>query len=92
MYSVADIKQSLIDDALVDEEKIGGSNYFWSFPAKKDRLLQIQYQQNVETLDNMRASVEESSARLVDFERVRHDVYELSSCWNETSVSSCSFP
>jgi hypothetical protein len=65
------VNQSLIDDALVDKEKIGGSNYFWSFPAKKDRIMQVQHQQNVETLDNMRASVEESSARLADSKRGR---------------------
>jgi hypothetical protein len=70
-YSVADINQSLIDDALVDKEKIGGSNYFWSFPAKKDRIMQVQHQQNVEALDNMRASVEEASAKLADSKRGR---------------------
>jgi hypothetical protein len=72
-YSVADVNQSLIDDALVDKEKIGGSNYFWSFPAKKDRIMQVQHQQNVETLDKMRASVEESSARLADSKRGREE-------------------
>eukprot|EP00957_Ditylum_brightwellii_P110959 8462377-Ditylum_brightwellii.AAC.1 len=34
--TVADVNQGLVDDGLVDKEKIGGSNYFWSFPAKKD--------------------------------------------------------
>jgi hypothetical protein len=61
----------LIDDALVDKEKIGGSNYFWSFPAKKDRIMQVEHQHNVEALDSMRASVEEASAKLADSKRGR---------------------
>lgn len=40
---VKDIVQSLVDDSLVDTEKIGSSNYFWAFPSKlilikKDKL------------------------------------------------------
>ena len=27
--SIADVNQALVDDSLVDKEKIGGSNYFW---------------------------------------------------------------
>ena len=29
-----DINQSLVDDSLVDVDKIGASNFFWSFPSK----------------------------------------------------------
>lgn len=32
--SVKDVLQSLVDDNLVDSERIGTSNYFWSFPSK----------------------------------------------------------
>ncbi len=32
---VVTIEQSLIDDNLVDQDKIGVSNFFWSFPGKK---------------------------------------------------------
>ncbi|XP_040187896.1 meiotic nuclear division protein 1 homolog isoform X2 [Rana temporaria] len=32
--SVKDILQSLVDDAMVDSERIGTSNYFWAFPSK----------------------------------------------------------
>jgi len=32
--SVKEILQSLVDDALVDAERIGTSNYFWAFPSK----------------------------------------------------------
>lgn len=32
--SSQDINQSLVDDGLVDMDKIGASNFFWSFPSK----------------------------------------------------------
>ncbi|XP_045774414.1 meiotic nuclear division protein 1 homolog [Maniola jurtina] len=44
MQSVKEVVQSLVDDHLVDSEKIGTSIYFWSFPSKakntKKRKLQ----------------------------------------------------
>ncbi|KAI8577662.1 hypothetical protein K450DRAFT_177470, partial [Umbelopsis ramanniana AG] len=33
VQSVKDTLQSLVDDGLVNMEKIGSSNYFWSFPS-----------------------------------------------------------
>ncbi|XP_056418532.1 meiotic nuclear division protein 1 homolog isoform X3 [Hyla sarda] len=32
--SVKDVLQSLVDDGMVDSERIGTSNYFWAFPSK----------------------------------------------------------
>lgn len=32
--SVKEILQSLVDDDMVDSERIGTSNYFWAFPSK----------------------------------------------------------
>ena len=32
--SVKEVLQSLVDDCLVDSERIGTSNYFWSYPSK----------------------------------------------------------
>ena len=34
LQSVKDVLQSLVDDDLVHQEKIGISNYFWSFPSE----------------------------------------------------------
>lgn len=34
VQSVKDVVQSLVDDGLVDTEKIGTSIYFWAFPSK----------------------------------------------------------
>lgn len=32
--SVKDVLQSLVDDGMVDSDRIGTSNYFWAFPSK----------------------------------------------------------
>lgn len=34
LQSVKEVLQSLVDDDLVRQEKIGVSNYFWSFPSE----------------------------------------------------------
>jgi transcription initiation factor IIE alpha subunit len=33
LQSVKEVLQSLVDDRLVNGEKIGTSNYYWSFPS-----------------------------------------------------------
>lgn len=32
--SVKEVLQSLVDDSMVDCERIGTSNYYWAFPSK----------------------------------------------------------
>lgn len=71
--SVLDINQSLIDDNLVEKEKIGGSNYFWSFPAKKDRLVQLQYQKTVDEIEQLKAILADANHKLLDAKRGRED-------------------
>jgi hypothetical protein len=71
--SVADVNQSLIDDGLVEKEKIGGSNYFWSFPAKKDRIMQIKHEQTLSSIETLKTKITEAEARLADAKRGRED-------------------
>jgi Leucine zipper with capping helix domain/Mnd1 HTH domain len=70
---VADINQSLVDDALVDKEKIGGTNYYWSFPAKKDRLLQIQHEKVLCNIELLEKESEIAHLELLDAQRGRED-------------------
>ena len=63
----------MVDDGLVDKEKIGGSNYFWSFPAKKDCMTQIQHQNTLDAIEKLKASVQEASTKLADAKRGRED-------------------
>lgn len=41
--SVKDVLQSLVDDAMVEQDKIGTSNYFWSFPSKATNQVGFLY-------------------------------------------------
>ena len=70
-YSILDINQSLVDDGLVDKEKIGGSNYYWSFPAKKDRLLQLEYTKTLEEITRMKSLITDAEIRLANAKRGR---------------------
>ena len=76
--SIADINQALCDDGLVDKDKIGGSNYYWSFPAKKDRLLQLKHDDTLVKIDALRTSLKDAEARLADAKRGREEEEEES--------------
>jgi len=71
--SIPDIHQGMIDDALVEKAKIGGSNYFWSFKAKKDRMAQIQHEKTLKIIEELKPMVAEAEARLSDAKRGRED-------------------
>ena len=71
--SIQDINQGLIDDALVDKAKIGGSNFFWSFKSKKDRMAQIQHEKTIKAIEELKPRVAEAEARLLDAKRGRED-------------------
>ena len=71
--SIPDVHQSLIDDGLVEKEKIGGSNYCWSFKAKKDRMAQKQHEEVLKRIEELKPKVEEASAKLADAKRGREE-------------------
>ena len=71
--SVLDINQALVDDGLVDKDKIGGSNYFWSFPAKKDRQLQLQHEATLRDIIVLKEQTVLAAAKLADAKRGRED-------------------
>lgn len=73
MCSIVDINQALVDDGLVDKEKIGGSNYFWSFPAKKDRLQQIQYEKTLANITALEQELIDAKTSLINAQRGRED-------------------
>jgi hypothetical protein len=73
LRSVADVNISLIDDGLVEKEKIGGSNYFWSFPGKKDRLAQLEHQQTLEEIERLQGVLQETTSQLADAKRGREE-------------------
>ena len=71
--SIPDVHQSLVDDGLVEKEKIGGCNYFWSFKSKKDYMAQKTHQATLDAIQELKRKVEEASAQLADAKRGRED-------------------
>jgi hypothetical protein len=78
----------LVDDALVDKEKIGGSNYCWSFKAKKDRMAQKQHESTLQQIESLKPKVEEANAKLADAKRGREDDLEEEEQDGQSSSSS----
>lgn len=54
LQSVKEVLQSLVDDDLVHSEKIGISNYFWSFPAEASTKIVNDLARTKETLAAVR--------------------------------------
>lgn len=71
--SILDINQSLCDDNLVDTDKIGGSKYFWSFPAKADRMKQLEHEETLKKIEMLQGSIKEAEVKLADAKRGRED-------------------
>ena len=78
---VKDIVQSLIDDGLVDTDRVGISNYFWSFPSKavnkvrphpslqlvyKPHTLTTQRKRRLDDLEKQLSDLETKRSRLTD--------------------------
>ncbi|NXY20903.1 MND1 protein, partial [Atrichornis clamosus] len=65
--SVKEILQSLVDDGMVDSDRIGTSNYFWAFPSKafharKRKLeeLESQFAESSQKKEALQKSIEKS--------------------------------
>ncbi|KAL3940107.1 MAG: hypothetical protein SGBAC_005291 [Bacillariaceae sp.] len=71
--TIPDIHQSLVDDGLVDKQKISGTNYCWSFKSKTDRMAQIKHKATLEQIEALQPKVEEAKARLADAKRGREE-------------------
>ncbi|KAK3830010.1 MAG: meiotic nuclear divisions 1 [Linnemannia gamsii] len=64
--AVKDVLQSLVDDGLVTVEKIGTSNYYWSFPSA------VQQAKNAQ-LQNLEAELNKIETTNAELERKIHE-------------------
>ncbi|EGO00303.1 hypothetical protein SERLA73DRAFT_180824 [Serpula lacrymans var. lacrymans S7.3] len=67
--TVKEVLQSLVDDGLVQADKIGSSNFFWSFPSQRGAIVQNRLDAAKDArlasqtqLANLRASIEAEKA------------------------------
>ncbi|KAH9895153.1 meiotic nuclear division protein 1 [Cubamyces lactineus] len=62
--SVKEVLQSLVDDGLVQMDKIGSSNFFWSFPSQRGAMMQNRLNAVKETQASLRSQLNESKSAL----------------------------
>uniref|UniRef100_A0A8C5QDD2 Meiotic nuclear division protein 1 homolog n=1 Tax=Leptobrachium leishanense TaxID=445787 RepID=A0A8C5QDD2_9ANUR len=84
--SVKEILQSLVDDAMVDSERVGTSNYFWAFPSKalharkrKIETLESQLSEANQKKKHLQQSVEKAKVGRQDTEERSRLAKELTS-------------
>ncbi|KAL1735568.1 Mnd1 family-domain-containing protein [Schizophyllum commune] len=82
--SVKEVVQSLVDDGLVQSDKIGSSNFFWSFPSQHGAAIQARLSiaqakraEAAQQLKEVRASVEEERASRRETEERRAKLGKL---------------
>ncbi|KAJ7703198.1 meiotic nuclear division protein 1 [Mycena rosella] len=63
--SVKEVLQSLVDDGLVQADKIGSSNFFWSFPSQRGTLMQGRLRQLKEARATQQTQEAELRAQIV---------------------------
>lgn len=71
--SVKEVLQSLVDDRLVNAEKIGTSNYFWSFPSMAMQSRQNTRQALKDELKRLREMREKCEAQLEEAAAMREE-------------------
>ncbi|EPQ57063.1 meiotic nuclear division protein 1 [Gloeophyllum trabeum ATCC 11539] len=95
--SVKEVLQSLVDDGLVSSDKVGSSNFFWSFPSQRGTVMQnrldtvketrVSHQKQLSELraniDAERAARPESDARVASLRKLANLKKELQSLENE---------
>ncbi|XP_076430432.1 meiotic nuclear division protein 1 homolog isoform X2 [Peromyscus maniculatus bairdii] len=88
--SVKEVLQSLVDDGMVDCERIGTSNYYWAFPSKalharkrKLEALNSQLSEGSQKHANLQKSIEKARIGRQETEERAMLVKELSSFRNQ---------
>lgn len=74
--TIKDVNQSLVDDSLVNTDKIGAANFFWSFPSKviiekqtqKDNLVQ-QIKKTEDNIEKLLTDIDKCKEERKDIHR-----------------------
>ncbi|KAL1942075.1 hypothetical protein VTO73DRAFT_6605 [Trametes versicolor] len=60
--TVKEVLQSLVDDGLVQMDKIGSSNFFWSFPSQRGAMMQNRLKTVKDTQGSLQSQLDELRA------------------------------
>ncbi|KAL8624693.1 hypothetical protein ACOMHN_038239 [Nucella lapillus] len=83
--SVKEVVQSLVDDALVDTDKIGTSIYFWAFPSKASQNRKRKIEDLTKKLRDLESKKQDVQSQLVKARVGKDDTEERSSVQSDLS-------
>ncbi|KAF9648572.1 meiotic nuclear division protein 1 [Thelephora ganbajun] len=83
--SVKEVVQSLVDDGLVQYDKIGSSNFFWSFPSQQGALVQTKLNTAQEMQRGLREQLTELRAAIAAEKADRPESVERNSTLEKLS-------
>mmetsp|Transcript_23057 Transcript_23057/g.58462 ORF Transcript_23057/g.58462 Transcript_23057/m.58462 type:complete len:206 (-) Transcript_23057:444-1061(-) len=76
VQSVKEVLQSLVDDALVESDKIGAGNFFWSLPSKAGQQRNARIEKLKKEIEEKQGQVEEVQKEIEELKRSRNDTEE----------------
>ncbi|EJD03047.1 meiotic nuclear division protein 1, partial [Fomitiporia mediterranea MF3/22] len=81
--SVKEVLQGLVDDSLVQSDKIGSSNFFWSFPSQRGALMNSRLNTAKETRANLQSQLQDLQDTIENEKIMRADNDERTSALTE---------
>jgi len=69
--SIKDILQSLVEDGMVDMDKVGGTNLYWAFPSKITKMKRQKLANLKKAVENETAKIEELENRIEKEKKLR---------------------
>ncbi|WWD09180.1 hypothetical protein V865_007302 [Kwoniella europaea PYCC6329] len=76
VQSVKEVLDDIVSDGLVQMDKIGTGNYFWSLPSAAGATKQALSSKNQKELESLNAKIEEVNADIEEAEKGREDTPE----------------
>lgn len=71
--SVKDVLQSLVDDGMVDTDKIGSSVYFWAYPSQAHNLKKKKLDEFENKLEHLQLKLNDARKALAEAKQNRKD-------------------
>ncbi|KAL5523845.1 hypothetical protein ACEPAG_8018 [Sanghuangporus baumii] len=81
--SVKEVLQGLVDDGLVQADKIGSSNFFWSFPSQRGAIVNNRLSAAKEARANLQVQLQELQENIEKEKTLRPDNDERASTLEE---------
>ena len=84
--TIKEVNQSLVDDNMVNLDKIGSSNFFWSFPSKEfsDKIASRDYMKEI--IPKLNKSIESKNDNLITLQNNDRSLSNRSSLLEELSM------